>query len=59
LMYMAIGNVFQLAQTYIVNKEPLPPDLQKLVEQQEREKPKAIGDREEIPFEKNKKKKST
>ncbi|WP_295615387.1 membrane protein insertase YidC [Chamaesiphon sp. GL140_3_metabinner_50] len=59
LMYMAIGNVFQLAQTYLVNREPLPPDLQKLVEQQEREKPKDNSEREEIPFEKNKKKKAT
>jgi YidC/Oxa1 family membrane protein insertase len=59
LMYMAIGNVFQLAQTYLVNKEPLPPELQKLVEQQEREKPKDTSDREQLPFEKNKKKKAT
>ena len=59
LMYMAIGNVFQLGQTYLVNKEPLPPELQKLVEQQEREKPKDNSDREEIPFEKNSKKKKT
>jgi YidC/Oxa1 family membrane protein insertase len=59
LMYMAIGNVFQLAQTYLVNREPLPPELQKLVEQQELEKPKDKSDREEIPFEKNKKKKAT
>jgi YidC/Oxa1 family membrane protein insertase len=59
LMYMAIGNVFQLGQTYLVNKEPLPPELQKLVEQQEREKPKDTGDREQLPFEKNKKKKAT
>jgi YidC/Oxa1 family membrane protein insertase len=59
LMYMAIGNVFQLGQTYLVNKEPLPPELQKLVEQQEREKPKETGDREQLPFEKNKKKKAT
>jgi YidC/Oxa1 family membrane protein insertase len=59
LMYMAIGNVFQLAQTYLVNREPLPPELQKLVDQQESEKPKDNSDREEIPFEKNKKKKAT
>ncbi|WP_310422029.1 membrane protein insertase YidC [Chamaesiphon sp. VAR_48_metabat_135_sub] len=57
LMYMAIGNVFQLGQTYFVNKEPLPPELQKLVDQQEREKPKDNSDRAEIPFEKNSKKK--
>jgi YidC/Oxa1 family membrane protein insertase len=59
LMYMAIGNVFQLAQTYLVNREPLPPELQKLVEQQEQEKPKNNSDREELPFEKSKKKKAT
>jgi YidC/Oxa1 family membrane protein insertase len=59
LMYMAIGNVFQLAQTYLVNREPLPPELQKLVEQQELEKPKDNSNREEIPFEKTKKKKAT
>lgn len=61
LMYMAIGNVFQLAQTYLVNREPLPADLQKLVEQQEQEKPKDLSDREQLPFEKpsNKKKKAT
>jgi len=57
LMYMAIGNLFQLGQTYFVNREPLPPELQKLVDQQEREKPKDNSDREEIPFEKTKSKK--
>ena len=57
LMYMAIGNVFQLGQTYLVNREPLPPELQKLVDQQEREKPKDNSDREEMPFEKTKSKK--
>jgi YidC/Oxa1 family membrane protein insertase len=57
LMYMAIGNVFQTAQTYLVNREPLPPDLQKLVDQQEKEKAKESGDREQLPFEKTKSKK--
>ena len=57
LMYMAIGNVFQLGQTYFVNREPLPPELQKLVDQQESEKPKDNSNREELPFEKNSKKK--
>jgi YidC/Oxa1 family membrane protein insertase len=61
LMYMAIGNVFQLGQTYLVNREPLPPDLQKLVEQQEQAKAKESGEREQLPFEKSKssKKKAT
>lgn len=57
LMYMAIGNVFQTAQTYFVNREPLPPELQKLVEQQEQAKAKESGDREQLPFEKSKAKK--
>jgi YidC/Oxa1 family membrane protein insertase len=52
LMYMAIGNVFQMAQTFLVNKEPLPPELQKLVDQQEQEKAIDSGDREQLPFEK-------
>jgi YidC/Oxa1 family membrane protein insertase len=60
LMYMAIGNVFQTAQTYFLNKEPLPPELQKLVEEQEKEKERneELKNREQLPFEKNKKKKA-
>ena len=57
LMYMAIGNLFQLGQTYFVNREPLPPELQKLVDQQELAKAKENLEREEIPFEKPKSKK--
>jgi YidC/Oxa1 family membrane protein insertase len=60
LMYMVIGNIFQTAQTYILSKEPLPPDLQKIVEAQEKEQ-KAKEGRESLPFEKGKnpKKKAT
>ena len=59
LMYMAIGNVIQTAQTYFLSREPLPPELQKLVDQQEQEKAKAkeLENREQLPFEKNKSKK--
>jgi YidC/Oxa1 family membrane protein insertase len=59
LMYMAIGNVIQTAQTYILSREPLPPELQKLVDQQEQEKAKEkeLENREQLPFEKNKSKK--
>lgn len=32
LMYMVIANIFQTAQTYILSREPLPENLQKLVE---------------------------
>jgi YidC/Oxa1 family membrane protein insertase len=60
LMYMVIGNVFQTVQTYIISKEPLPADLQKIVDSQEKEK-KAKEGRESLPFEKgkNSKKKAT
>lgn len=49
LMYMAIANVFQTAQTYILMREPLPENLQKLVEVQEKEKAK--NEEKAIPFE--------
>jgi YidC/Oxa1 family membrane protein insertase len=59
LMYMVIANIFQTAQTYILSKEPLPEDLQKIVDAQEKEQ-KAKEARESLPFEKNtSKKKST
>ena len=59
LMYMVIGNVIQTAQTYFLSREPLPPELQKLVEQQEEEKAKQkdLENREQLPFEKGKAKK--
>jgi YidC/Oxa1 family membrane protein insertase len=47
LMYMVIGNIFQTAQTYILSREPLPENLQKLVDQQEKEE----KGREALPFE--------
>ncbi len=59
LMYMVIGNVIQTAQTYFLSREPLPPELQKLVDQQEEEKAKIkeLETREQLPFEKGKSKK--
>jgi YidC/Oxa1 family membrane protein insertase len=53
LMYIVVANVFQTLQTVILMREPLPENLQKLVEQQE----KAQKGREELPFEKRSKKK--
>lgn len=47
LMYIVIANVFQTIQTLILMKEPLPENLQKLVEEQE----KAAKGREVIAFE--------
>ncbi len=58
LMYMVIGNIFQTLQTYILSREALPEELQKIVEsekkQEESAEPKAL------PFEpKSSKKKAT
>ncbi len=57
LMYMVIGNIFQTAQTYILSLEPLAPELQKMIDQQEQEKAKENKEREQLPFEKAKTKK--
>ncbi len=53
LMYIVVANVFQTIQTVILMREPLPENLQKLVEEQE----KAEKGREALPFEKRSKKK--
>ncbi|MGK7942972.1 MAG: membrane protein insertase YidC [Microcystaceae cyanobacterium] len=53
LMYIVTANIFQTLQTVILMREPLPENLQKLVEEQE----KASKDRDSIPFEKRAKKK--
>ena len=47
LMYMVIANIFQTAQTYILSKEPLPENLQKIVDAEE----KKLEGREALPFE--------
>jgi len=46
LMYMVIANVFQTAQTFILSREPLPENLQKIVDASSAEE-----DREALPFE--------
>ena len=53
LMYIVIANIFQTVQTFILMKEPLPENLQKLVEQQE----KAEKAQEALPFERKRSKK--
>ena len=53
LMYIVIANIFQMVQTFILSQEPLPENLQKLVEQQE----KAVQKREVLPFERKRSKK--
>jgi YidC/Oxa1 family membrane protein insertase len=53
LMYMLIANIFQTMQTFILSREPLPENLQKLVETQEKE----TKGREALPFEPGRSKK--
>lgn len=55
LMYMVIANIFQTAQTFILSREPLPENLQKLVEAQEKEA--TAKEREALPFEPGRSKK--
>lgn len=49
LMYMVIANIFQTAQTFILSREPLPENLQKLVDAEE--KAKKSKERDSLPFE--------
>ncbi|MGB3494528.1 MAG: membrane protein insertase YidC, partial [Elainellaceae cyanobacterium] len=50
LMYMVLANIFQTAQTFFLSREPLPENLQKIVEEEDR-KVKATNGRETLPFE--------
>ena len=53
LMYIVVANVFQTLQSLILMREPLPDNLQKLVDEQKKEE----ITREALPFEKRPKKK--
>ena len=48
LMYIVIANVFQTIQTLVLSREPLPENIQKIVDERE----KAAKGRTNIPFEK-------
>jgi len=50
LMYMVIANIFQTAQTFFLSREPLPENLQKIVEAEDK-KTQAANGRETLPFE--------
>ena len=50
LMYMVIANIFQTAQTFILSKEPLPENLQKILDEEER-KAALAGGQGALPFE--------
>ncbi len=53
LMYIVVANFFQMGQTWFLMREPLPENLQKIIEEQE----KAELDREALPFERKRSKK--
>jgi YidC/Oxa1 family membrane protein insertase len=59
LMYMVIGNVFQTLQTYILSREALPEELQKIVDTQEKETVAESNAQKTLPFEPKSSKKKT
>lgn len=48
LMYMVIANIFQTLQSFILSREPLPENLQKIVDA---EQSSGDGERQTLPFE--------
>jgi len=59
LMYMTIANLFQTAQTFILSREPLPENLQKIVDEEDRKSGGGGDSRETLPFEPGRKKKAS
>ncbi len=61
LMYMVIANIFQTLQTFILSREPLPENLQKLVDMEAKTAPASAksedGGRDSLPFEPGRSKK--
>ena len=55
LMYIVVANFFQTGQTWFLMREPLPDDLQKILDEQE--KAEAAATREALPFERKRSKK--
>lgn len=55
LMYMLIANIFQTLQTFILSREPLPEEIQKLVEAEAKASGTKEGDT--LPFEPGRQKK--
>ncbi len=56
LMYIVVANLFQMGQTWFLMQEPLPDNLQKILEEQEK-KEKLQTSREALPFERKRSKK--
>jgi YidC/Oxa1 family membrane protein insertase len=59
LMYMVIGNIFQTLQTYILSREPLSEELQKIVDTQQKEEAATANTQKALPFEPKSSKKKT
>lgn len=57
LMYMLLANIFQTFQTFLLSREPLPEEILKLVEAEEKAVAKKDGT-DTIPFEPGRKKKA-
>lgn len=55
LMYIVVANFFQTGQTWFLMREPLPEDLQKILDEQE--KAEASANRDALPFERKRSKK--
>ena len=53
LMYIVVANLFQMGQTWFLMREPLPDNLQKIIEEQE----KTEKSRDALPFERKRSKK--
>lgn len=50
LMYMVIANIFQTVQAFILSREPLPENLQKIVDAEAKTTEQGKG-RDSLPFE--------
>ncbi|NER81197.1 MAG: membrane protein insertase YidC [Leptolyngbya sp. SIO1D8] len=61
LMYMVIANIFQTLQSFILSREPLPENLQKIVDAESSKPSDKEGGRQTLPFEpgRSKKKKAS
>ena len=55
LLYIVVANFFQIGQSWFLMREPLPEDIQKILDEQE--KTEAAGNREALPFERKRSKK--
>ncbi|MBE9028984.1 membrane protein insertase YidC [filamentous cyanobacterium LEGE 11480] len=57
LLYMIIANLFQLGQSFMINREPLPEGVQKIVADAAIDVKATAASTDELPFERKKKKK--